>query len=70
MNTGWRTLELGRSSTGGHFRQRMRFPSDVVFASGALLMVWNFIVKLRPLYRPLIERGGRRARMAAYISFC
>jgi len=27
----------------------MRMPGDVVFALGALLMAWDFIVKLRPL---------------------
>jgi nitric oxide reductase subunit B len=30
--------------------QWMRLPGDVVFALGALLMAWDFIVKLRPLY--------------------
>ena len=34
----------------------MRFPGDVVFALGALLMAWDFIVKLRPLYPQFIER--------------
>lgn len=32
------------------FWQWMRLPGDVVFAAGALLMAWDFIVKLRPLY--------------------
>jgi len=36
--------------------QWMRFPGDVVFALGALLMAWDFIVKLRPLYPEFIER--------------
>ena len=31
------------------FWQWMRFPGDVVFALGALLMAWDFILKLRPL---------------------
>ncbi|MFZ1100221.1 MAG: cbb3-type cytochrome c oxidase subunit I [Steroidobacteraceae bacterium] len=31
------------------FWQWMRLPGDVVFALGALLMAWDFIVKLRPL---------------------
>ncbi len=31
------------------FWQWMRMPGDVVFALGALLMAWDFIVKLRPL---------------------
>ncbi len=34
------------------FWQWMRLPGDVVFALGALLMAWDFIVKLRPLYPP------------------
>jgi nitric oxide reductase subunit B len=35
------------------FWQWMRMPGDVVFAAGALLMAWDFIVKLRPFIRPL-----------------
>jgi nitric oxide reductase subunit B len=35
------------------FWQWMRMPGDVVFAAGALLMAWDFIVKLRPFVRPL-----------------
>jgi nitric oxide reductase subunit B len=31
------------------FWQWMRLPGDVVFALGALLMAWDFVVKLRPL---------------------
>jgi nitric oxide reductase subunit B len=38
------------------FWQWMRFPGDVVFALGALLMAWDFIVKLRPLFPRFIER--------------
>jgi nitric oxide reductase subunit B len=34
----------------------MRLPGDVVFALGALLMAWDFIVKLRPLYPRPIDR--------------
>jgi nitric oxide reductase subunit B len=30
--------------------QWMRLPGDVVFAIGALLMAWDFIIKLAPLY--------------------
>src|SRR5665213_1561584 len=30
--------------------QWLRIPGDVVFALGALLMAWDFIVKLRPLF--------------------
>ncbi|HVJ51299.1 MAG TPA: cbb3-type cytochrome c oxidase subunit I [Aliidongia sp.] len=38
------------------FWQWMRFPGDVVFALGALLMAWDFIVKLRPLFPTFVER--------------
>jgi nitric oxide reductase subunit B len=38
------------------FWQWMRLPGDVVFAVGALLMAWDFVVKLRPLYPQLIGR--------------
>ena len=38
------------------FWQWMRLPGDVVFAVGALLMAWDFIVKLRPLYPQAIDR--------------
>jgi len=34
----------------------MRLPGDVLFAAGALLMAWDFIVKLRPLYPQSIDR--------------
>ena len=34
----------------------MRLPGDVVFALGALLMAWDFIVKLRPLLPRIAER--------------
>jgi nitric oxide reductase subunit B len=45
------------------FWQWMRFPGDVVFALGALLMAWDFVVKLRPIYPRFVERmiPGRRA---------
>ena len=33
----------------------MRLPGDVVFALGALLMAWDFIVKLRPLFSRFVE---------------
>jgi nitric oxide reductase subunit B len=39
--------------------QWMRLPGDVVFAAGALLMAWDFIVKLGPLY----PRVARRLRI-------
>ncbi len=38
------------------FWQWMRMPGDIVFALGALLMAFDFIVKLRPLYPQFIER--------------
>ena len=31
------------------FWQWMRLPGDVVFAIGALMMAWDFIIKARPL---------------------
>jgi nitric oxide reductase subunit B len=45
------------------FWQWMRFPGDVVFALGALLMAWDFVIKLRPIYPRFVERliPGRRA---------
>lgn len=36
--------------------QWMRLPGDVAFAAGALLMAWDFIVKLGPLYPRLAAR--------------
>ena len=50
------------------FWQWMRFPGDVVFALGALLMAWDFIIKLRPLLPRFVERlipGPRVLRGAA-----
>lgn len=38
------------------FWQWMRFPGDVVFALGALLMAWDFVIKLRPLLPQAVER--------------
>jgi nitric oxide reductase subunit B len=45
------------------FWQWMRLPGDVVFALGALLMAWDFIVKLRPLFPRFVDRliPGSRA---------
>jgi nitric oxide reductase subunit B len=45
------------------FWQWMRLPGDVVFALGALLMAWDFIVKLRPLFPRFADRliPGSRA---------
>ncbi len=39
-------------------------PGDIVFAAGALLMAWDFLVKLHPLFsrapvRPARSIGGR-----------
>ncbi|HEV2702773.1 MAG TPA: cbb3-type cytochrome c oxidase subunit I [Steroidobacteraceae bacterium] len=38
------------------FWQWMRLPGDVVFALGALLMAWDFLVKLRPLLPRFVVR--------------
>jgi nitric oxide reductase subunit B len=38
------------------FWQWMRMPGDVVFALGALLMAWDFIIKLRPLLPRFVVR--------------
>ena len=48
------------------FWQWMRLPGDVVFAVGALLMAWDFIVKLRPLYPRAVVRieGAHRPELA------
>jgi nitric oxide reductase subunit B len=46
----------------------MRFPGDVVFALGALLMAWDFIIKLRPLLPSFVVRlipGSRMLPSAA-----
>ncbi|HVT25863.1 MAG TPA: cbb3-type cytochrome c oxidase subunit I [Rhizomicrobium sp.] len=45
------------------FWQWMRLPGDVVFAVGALLMAWDFFVKLRPLFPRAL--GGTGAVSAA-----
>ena len=34
----------------------MRFPGDVVFALGALLMAWDFLVKMLPLLPGFVVR--------------
>jgi nitric oxide reductase subunit B len=46
------------------FWQWMRMPGDIVFALGALLMAWDFIVKLRPLLPFLSDRAGRKESRA------
>jgi nitric oxide reductase subunit B len=38
------------------FWQWMRLPGDVVFVLGALLMAWDFAVKLRPLFPRFVAR--------------
>jgi len=38
------------------FWQWMRMPGDLVFALGALLMAWDFIIKLRPLFPRFVAR--------------
>ena len=40
--------------------QWMRFPGDVVFAAGALLMAWDFILKGRPILPALRDAVGPR----------
>ena len=49
------------------FWQWMRLPGDVAFAAGALLMAWDFILKLGPLLPGAIGRlvSGRAAGPAA-----
>ncbi len=47
------------------FWQWMRFPGDVVFAAGALLMAWDFISKLGPLY-PAVARWLNMPVLRAY----
>lgn len=49
------------------FWQWMRLPGDVVFAAGAVLMAWDFFIKLRPMFprylggtRTLIEEARRQ----------
>jgi nitric oxide reductase subunit B len=41
------------------FWQWMRLPGDVVFAIAALLMAWDFLVKLSPLYPGAARRRSR-----------
>jgi nitric oxide reductase subunit B len=40
--------------------QWLRLPGDVVFAVAALLMAWDFLIKLGPLYPRFVERITRR----------
>jgi nitric oxide reductase subunit B len=41
--------------------QWMRLLGDVLFGAAALLMAWDFLIKLRPLYPRLTERLPARA---------
>lgn len=54
-------IQLGRAWQAFYdttlFWQWMRMPGDIVFAAGALLMAWDFLVKLRPL----VSRGAARS---------
>src|SRR5215469_2961733 len=43
------------------FWQWMRLPGDVAFAVAALLMAWDFLRKLGPLYPRLVEAVTRRS---------
>jgi nitric oxide reductase subunit B len=46
------------------FWQWMRLPGDVAFAAAALLMAWDFVVKVRALYANIADRpqaGGEEA---------
>lgn len=40
--------------------QWLRLPGDVVFAVAALLMAWDFLVKLGPVYPRFVEQITRR----------
>ena len=41
------------------FWQWLRLPGDVVFAAGALLMAWDFLIKLGPLLPGFLNFGPR-----------
>lgn len=45
-----RSLEFYEGTVLWHW---LRTPGDIVFAAGALLMAWDFLVKLRGVYRPV-----------------
>jgi nitric oxide reductase subunit B len=49
------------------FWQWMRLPGDVVFAVAALLMAWDFIVKLRPIFPRLLGEPASIAGGAASV---
>ena len=48
------------------FWQWMRIPGDIVFALGALLMAWDFLLKLPPFFPQLVERFLPGPREAAH----
>jgi nitric oxide reductase subunit B len=48
------------------FWQWMRMPGDIVFALGALLMAWDFVIKLEPFYPRLVQRLIRGPQPRAY----
>jgi nitric oxide reductase subunit B len=41
------------------FRQWMRMPGDIVFATAAVMMAIDFVIKLSPIYPMLSHRFGR-----------
>ncbi len=45
--------------------QWMRLPGDVAFAVGALLMAWDFTIKLRPLFPRFLGQSGHGAGLPA-----
>jgi nitric oxide reductase subunit B len=58
-------LAYARSNAFYHttlFWQWMRLPGDVLFAIGALLMAWDFIVKLPPLFHRGVRPGVEKAK--------
>ena len=50
------------------FWQWMRLPGDVVFAVGALLMAWDFVLKLRPVLPRTVVSMLPRSRLAAAVA--
>ena len=46
------------------FWQWMRLPGDVVFAAGALLMAWDFFVKLGPMLPGFLRFGSQPPQIA------
>ena len=50
------------------FWQWMRLPGDVVFAVGALLMAWDFVLKLRPVLPRTVVSMLPSSRLAAAVA--